>query len=78
MSRSTAQLVSIISAIVVVLICFFFVPSGNKTAMIIVLVIYMPFALYLQSCQRCKHCGRRPRKGDFLDEYCPHCGEPLE
>ena len=78
MSRSTAKIVSVVSAIVAIAICCFFIPSGNKAAMTIVLLIYLPFAIWLNYCQRCKHCGRWPRKGDFFDTYCPGCGQPYD
>ena len=78
MSRSTAKILSVISAITVVIICLLFVPSGNQGAMTIVVLLYMPFAIWLNSKQRCPHCGRWPRKGDFWAEYCRSCGEKLD
>ena len=78
MKRSTARILSIVSAVVVVLICLAFIPSGNKLVTTGVFIIYLPFAIYLNYCQRCPHCGAWPRKGSFFDEYCPRCGEPLD
>ncbi len=78
MSRSTAKLLSVILAIVVVIICCGFIFSDHQAAVIFTFIIYLPVALYLNYCQRCKSCGRWPRKGDFWDEYCPRCGAPLD
>ena len=78
MSRSTAKILSIVCAVVAVVIACLFIPSGNKAASMIVFLIYIPIGVYLNYCQRCRHCGRWPRKGDFWDEYCPHCGEKLD
>ena len=76
MKRSTAKLLSIIGAFLCVGICFLFIPSGNEAAMAITFLIYIPIAIVLLHFQRCKACGRWPRRGDFFDTYCPRCGEP--
>ena len=78
MSRSTARVLSIICAVITVIICCLFIPSGNEAAMMIVFLLYLPIAIWLNYCQRCRHCGRWPRRGDFFNEYCPRCGEPLD
>ena len=78
MKRSTARILSILCAIAAIVICCFFIPSGNKAAMIIVLLIYLPFGILLNYFQRCKHCGRWPHKGDFFIQYCPRCGCALD
>ena len=78
MSRSTAKILSIVCAVVAVVIACLFIPSGNKAGSMVVFLIYIPIAIFLNYCQRCKHCGAWPRKGSFFHEYCPHCGEPLD
>ena len=78
MRRSTARLLSVICAVAAVILCCLFIPSGNKAAMAVVLLIYLPIGIYLNYCQRCRHCGAWPRKGSFFHEYCPSCGEPLD
>ena len=78
MSRSTAKILSVICAIAAVVIACLFIPSGNKAAMAIVLLIYLPIGITLLYFQRCPHCGRWPGRYDFFDEYCPRCGNPLE
>ena len=78
MRRSTAKILSVISMILAVVLCFLFIPSGNTTAMIIVFIAYLPIAIVLNYFQRCRHCGRWPRKGDFFAEFCAGCGHALE
>ena len=78
MRRSTAKILSVISAIAVVIICLLFAPSGNTGAVAVVFLLYLPFGIWLNSKMRCPHCGRWPRKGDFWAEYCAGCGEKLE
>ena len=78
MRRSTAKILSIVCTIVAVVIACMFIPSGNEAGSMIVFIIYIPIAIFLNYCQRCPHCGRWPRKGDFWDEYCPRCGEKLD
>ena len=78
MSRSLAKLLSVICAITAIVICCLFILSGNNIAMTIVLIIYLPIAIVLNYFQRCRHCGRWPRKGDFFAEYCAGCGKPLD
>ena len=78
MRRSTVKLLSIISAVIFLIIACAFIPSGNAVASYITLLIYLPIALVLLYFQRCPHCGRWPRKGDFFDSYCPRCGKPLD
>ncbi len=77
MRRSTAKLLSVVCLIAAVVIACLFIPSGNQAAMAIVFLIYLPIAIVLNYFQRCRHCGRWPRKGDFFNEYCPGCGKPL-
>ena len=78
MSRSTAKILSVICAIAAVVVCLLFVPSGNKGAMTLVFLAYLPIGIWLNSKQRCPHCGAWPRKGDFFATYCRHCGEKLD
>ena len=78
MSRSTAKFLSVICMIAVILIMFLVAFSGNESVVYIVFVCYLPIAIYLNYCQRCRHCGRWPRKGDFWAEYCPGCGKKLD
>lgn len=78
MRRSTAKILSVISMILTVVLCFMFIPSGNTTAMIIIFIVYIPIAIVLNYFQRCRHCGRWPQRGDFRNEYCPGCGKPLD
>lgn len=78
MSRSTARILSVVCAVVALIICCLFIPSGNQGAATIVFLLYLPIAIWLNSCQRCKHCGRWPRRGEFFASYCPRCGEPLD
>ena len=78
MSRSTAKFLSVIFAIALILICVFMIPSGNEAGAIIACLVYLPIGIYLNYCQRCRHCGRWPRKGDFWAEYCPGCGKKLD
>ena len=78
MRRSTAKLLSVICSIAVILICCLFIPSGNEAAITIIFILYIPILILLNYYQRCPHCGRWPRKGDFWHEYCPRCGQPLD
>ena len=78
MSRSTAKLLSTICAIAVILLTFVMAVYGNETGAMVVLLLYLPVAIYLSYCRRCRHCGRWPRKGDFWAEYCPRCGKKMD
>ena len=78
MKRSVAKALSVISAIAAIVIAMVFIPSGNEAAITAVFLVYLPIAIWLNYCQRCKHCGRWPRRGDFFDTYCPGCGQPYE
>ena len=78
MRRTTAKLLTIISTVVVILITLLLAPSGNTALMTVIVILYFPILIYLNYCQRCKHCGRWPRRGDFFAEYCAGCGEKLD
>ena len=78
MKRSTAKLLSVICGIIAVVIACLFIPSGNKVAMTLVFLVYLPIGIWLNYMQRCPHCGRWPRKGDFFAQYCSGCGMPLD
>lgn len=78
MKRSTAKFLSVLAAILAVVLACLFISSGNKLAIRIILAIYIPVAIVLNSFQRCRHCGRWPRKGDFWHDYCPGCGNPMD
>jgi hypothetical protein len=71
-------MVSIISVIVLIIVCIILKISRNEGAVIVMVLFYLPFGLYLSYCQRCRHCGRWPTKGHLFDEYCPGCGELLD
>ena len=78
MKRSTAKALSVICAVVAIVACCLFISSENQLAMAVILAIYLPIAILLNYFQRCRHCGRWPRKHDFWAEYCPRCGKPLD
>ena len=78
MSRGTAKLVMLISAVGMILLMILFAKTGNAMATIITAAVYLPLHFYLCYCMRCKHCGRWPRKGGLSDEFCPNCGKKLE
>ena len=78
MSRGTAKILEIVSAVAFVLLMILFAKTGNVVGAIIAVAVYVPIGRYLRYCQRCRHCGRWPRKGDFWAEYCSRCGEKLE
>ena len=78
MSRTTAKILSIVCPIAVALIALSVAHYQNETIVILVFLVYLPIGIYLNYCQRCRHCGRWPRKGDFWAEYCPGCGKKLD
>lgn len=77
MSRSTARILSTVCVIAVILTFFLMALSGNETGAIIAFLIYLPIDIYLSYCQRCRHCGRWPRRSEFWIKYCPRCGKKL-
>lgn len=77
MSRRLAQILSVVSVIVVVVLGLILISADCEGVMVVVFVVYIPIAMVLNYFQRCPHCGAWPRKGSLFHEYCPRCGGNL-
>ena len=75
MSRKTARVLSVVWAVIVVIMACICKFTENEYGTYILLIVALPVGFYLARCQRCRHCGRWPRKGDYWEEYCPGCGK---
>ncbi len=78
MKRRTAKILHFVNIGLMMIAMIICAANYWKAGMYIVALIALGISLYLNQCLRCKHCGRWPRKGDWMDKYCPKCGEPYE
>ena len=78
MDRNTAKCLLIVGSACMAALAAIFALANNKTAAIIVGIIWVIGYLVLCYFMRCPHCGKWPGKYDFFDGYCPRCGEPLD
>ena len=78
MKRSTAKLLQIVNIIVMSVLMLVCAVTGWKAGMYLVLAGAVVINMVLNHCLRCKACGRWPRRGYFLDLYCPRCGTPYD
>ena len=79
MRRSTAKILAVVAAalaIILAIACIFIFDS--KYAGYVVLAIYFPIGIWIDSQLRCPYCGAWPRKGHSFHQYCPKCGMPLD
>ena len=77
MCRFMAQILSVISVIVLFVLVLIFAANDNQTAMYISMAVWFVIYLVLGHFQRCPHCGAWPRKGSLFNQYCPQCGGTL-
>ena len=78
MDRNTAKCLMIVGSSVMAALAAIFALANNKTAAIVVGIIWVIGYLVLSYFMRCPKCGRGQGRGAFLAEFCPYCGEPLE
>ena len=78
MSRGTAKVLLVITWIVFFVMICAFAALQRKGLAFLAIAVWLIINLYLNSKLKCPHCGAWPRKGSFLNSYCPDCGEPLE
>ena len=79
MSRSLAKLLQIMNMVaMLILLLVIRVFRIHVIAIFVVGGIAMAVHIFLDYKLRCPHCGRWPRKGSWVHEFCPRCGNPLD
>ena len=77
MDRNTAKCLLLIISACMAAVAAIFGLANNKTAVIVVAVIWLLCYLVLSYFMRCPKCGWQG-KGIMVASFCPRCGEPLD